>query len=260
MKNLPENDSDLLTLALTQIESGQETMDSFLAQIPDRAQELQPELEAALWLRSHKPSLEARPGFLAASRANLVDTLRTQQPPQKQPGIFRRTLSQPAPRNPLLEVLSLITLIICVAFVTHNVVLMSELSLPGEPFYPVKLSLEQSRLAFTFDPEENTHMQSQMAQRRTAEIIELLLDKNYQSVPSAADRLDRQLQASLAALDSIEKTDPAKSQVIRLAYQETLSTESMILTILLDTYPSDASQYIEMALQITNNGLAELQD
>jgi hypothetical protein len=260
MKNLPENNSDLLSLALAQIESGQETIDSFLSRIPDRAQELRPEIEAALWLHRHKPALDARPGFLTASRDNLLDSLRTMQPIQKQPGGLRNILFRPAPRNSLLEVLSLLTLIVCVVFVANNIVLMSELSLPGEPFYPVKLSLEQSRLAFTFDQEEDAQMQIQMAQRRTAEIIELILDKNYQPVPAAADRLDRQLQASLAALDAIGTTDPAQSQELSLAYQETLSTESMILTILLDTYPPDASQYIELALFVTNNGLAELQD
>ena len=260
MKNLPENDSDLIALALDQIESGQATIDSFLAQFPDRAKDLQPELEAALWLRSHKHSLEARPGFLAASHANLLDTLRTMQPPQKKTGGVRSIFSRPAQRNPLLEVLSLLTLIVCMVFVAHNVVLMSELSLPGEPFYLVKLSLEQSRLAFTFDPEDNARLHIQMTQRRTAEIIELILDKKYTSVPFAAERLDRQLQASLDALDAIEKTNPSESQALSLAYQETLSTESMILTILLDTYPPDASQYIEMALQVTNHGLTALQD
>lgn len=260
MKNTPENNSDLIALALAQIESGQETIDSFLAQVPDRAQELQPELEAALWLRSHKHSLEARPGFLASSRAHLTETLRSTQALQQKKGIFRRSLSSPAPRNHLLEVLSLLTLIACIAFLTHNVILMSELSLPGEPLYHVKLSLERSRLAFTFDPEKDTRLQIQMSQRRTSEIVELILDKNYEAVPEAAVRLDRQLQISLAELDAIQKTDPSTSQALSLAYQETLSTENMILSILLDTYPPDASQYIEMALQVTARGLAELQD
>jgi len=151
-------------------------------------------------------------------------------------------------------------LIVCISFVSHNVVLMSELSLPGEPLYPIKLSLEQSRLAFTFDAEKDTRLQIQMSQRRTAEVIELILDEKYQVVPHATERLDRQLQASFAALDAYEKSDPSGSLALSLGYQETLATENMILTVLLDTYPPDARQYIEMALQVTARGLAALQD
>ena len=47
-----------------------------------------------------------------------------------------------------------------------------------------------------------------MSQRRTSEIIELILDKNYQAVPQAADRLERQLETSLVALDEIERVQP----------------------------------------------------
>ena len=259
MKNLPENDSDLIALALEQIESGQESLDSFLLQHPEHAQELKPEIEAALWLHNRKPGLDARPGFLNASRTNMMTMLRS-MPPQKKQSTFSRIFTRPTKRNTLLEVLSLLTLIVCIGFVTHNVVLMSRLSLPGEPLYSVKLSLERSRLAFTFDPEVEARLQIQMTQQRTSEIIELILDKNYATIPAAAERLDRQLQNSLAALDEVERTDPAKSQELNLAYQDTLSTESMILTILLDTYPPDATQYIETVLQITHRGLAELQD
>jgi hypothetical protein len=259
MKTTPEIRAQLLEQALAQIESGQDTLESFLAKFPDEAAELRPELEAALWLRNHKPGLDARPGFMAASRAHLIETIRSSPPAQKQAGLFNR-FSSTAPRNHLLEALSLMTLIVCIVFVAHNVMLMSELSLPGEFLYPIKLSLEQSRLAFTFDEEDDTRLQIQMSQRRTSEIVELILDKNYSAIPGAVDRLDRQLQASLAALKAIEESNPSASQALSKSYQESLSTESMILTILLDTYPPTASEYIESALRITNLGLAALQD
>ena len=257
--NKTHDHSDLLARALGKIENGQETIDSFLAQIPDQAEELRPELEAALWLRGRKASLEARPGFLSASRAHLVETLRA-QPAQKKAGVFERLFATPAPRNHLLEVLSLLTLIVCVVFVTHNVILMSELSLPGEPLYGVKLSLELSRLAFTFDPQDDAHLYVQMSQRRTSEIIELILDKNYQAIPQAAERLERQLQTSLTSLDEIKESNPVEGQKLSQDYEEALTTESMILSILLDTYPPEERQYIELVLQITTNGLAALQD
>lgn len=254
MNKLPEK-SDLLAFALDKIENGQETIDSFLAQIPDQAEALRPELEAALWLRGRKSSLEARPGFLNASRAHLVETLRAQKA-----GGGERLFATTAPRNHLLEVLSLLTLIVCVVFVTHNVILMSELSLPGEPLYGVKLSLELSRVAFTFDAQDDAHLYVQMSQRRTSEIIELILDKNYQAIPQAAERLERQLQTSLASLDEIKESNPAEAQKLSQDYEEALTTESMILSILLDTYPPEERQYIELVLQITTNGLAALQD
>jgi hypothetical protein len=255
-----ENDTDLVALALTQIESGQETLDSFLEKYAERAQQLRPELEAALWLNANRPNLEPRPGFLTASRKNLVNTLRIMPLAQTKTGLLQRLFPRPAKRNTLLEVLSLLTLIVCLAFVTNNIILISELSLPGEPLYQVKLSLERSRLAFTFDAEDDTRLHIDMTQRRTSEIIELILDKDYPAIPASAERLERQLEETMAALEDIEKTDPAASQALSLAYQENLATESMILKILLDTYPPDARQYIELALQVTDHGLTALQD
>jgi hypothetical protein len=259
MYKSPEDEARLITLAVAQIESGKETLESFLAKNTE-AEEIRPELEAAIWLHRHKASVEPRPGFLAASQANLVNTLRSMPASPTKQGIFQRRFPRPTKRNTLLEVLSLMTLIACLGFVINSVLLMSRLSLPGELLYPVKLSLERSRLAFTFDPQEDARLYIQMSQERTSEIIELILDKDYQDIPASTERLERQLEESMAALEGIEKTDPASSKALRLAYQENLSTESMILKILLDTYPPDAQQYIELALQITNNGLTALQD
>lgn len=259
MNKLAEK-SELLSQALEQLESGQETVESFLAKVPEHAEELRPKLEAALWLRLRKQSLDARPGFMTDSRAHLERNLQSAQPSVKRVGIFQRWFATPLPRNPLLETLSLLTLIVCVVFVAHNVILMSALSLPGEPFYAVKLSLEQSRLAFTFDPQKDALLQIEMSQQRTSEIIELILNQDYQALPHATQRMEKHLLLTLTSLQEMKKSNPLEGQQLEQSYAQALATENMILSILLDTYPVEERQYIEMALQVTARGLAYLQD
>ena len=257
--NTNRENLELIELALNQIENGQETLDSFLEQHPENADDLRPQLEAALWLRSRRSSVSARPGFLTASRTRLVEVLRTSQS-APQLTHERNPKWGATPRNHLLDVISLITLVLCMAFVGHHVVIMSELSLPGELLHPVKLFVEQIQLAFTFDPQEEASLHVRISQRRTNEIIELILSEKYADISPAAERLEKQLQASTSALNEIEQRYPTEIQALSQAYQKTLSTETMILSILLKTYPPNATQYIEIALQVTRQGLAALQD
>lgn len=259
MKHEQES-SELLTQALAQIKNGQATIESFLASHPDQAKELRPQLEAALWLHQHQPSLEARPGFLSTSKAYLIENLRSSPTSQSKPSLIRRQSSTNAQRRPLLEALSLLVLIACLVFATHNILLMAELSLPGEPFYVVKRSLEISQLAFTFDPLQDARLQVEFSQQRASETIALLLDKNYQELPRAVQNLQRQMEATLSAIAQLERSNQAESLKIRLAFREELETESMILSVLRNSYPVDERPYVDLALAVTNDSLTDLQD
>lgn len=251
--------TSLFDQALDQIENQQESIDSILQQHPEHADQLRTELEAALWLRHHKDAFSARPAFLVESRTHLMGSLTT-----KRPSVFSSYLKGQgvhwAARNRFFEVLSLLTLLLCMVFVGHNVVLMADLSLPSEPLYPVKLLLEQGQRAITFNPEADARLQVDISHQRTIEIIELILNENYAAIPQAVKRLERQLAASQIALDKMQQRNPTVSEILRQDYQDRLSTETMILSILIDSYPSDAREYINLALLVTQNGLAALQD
>ena len=65
--------SDVLEICLALVFSGQETIDTALAQYPDCAKDLRPELEAALWLHSKRDLANSHPGFVIASRQRLVN-------------------------------------------------------------------------------------------------------------------------------------------------------------------------------------------
>ena len=68
----------ILDICLEQIQSGQKSLDSALAQYPGIAAELRPRLEAALWLDGRKSSLDPRPGFVAASRNRLLSQIKSE--------------------------------------------------------------------------------------------------------------------------------------------------------------------------------------
>ena len=68
--------SDLLDLCIQQVLSGQDMIASALAGYSDYADQLCAELEAALWLRTQRVLVEARPGYLVAPRQSMVARIR----------------------------------------------------------------------------------------------------------------------------------------------------------------------------------------
>lgn len=244
---------------LTKINCNQETLDSALAQYPDLQAELRPQLEAALWLGARKDSLQMRRGFLAVSRARLV----TQLQMAKQAVSIRRSLLQPwftwqdSHKLFSLEIVTLVLLAACLVFLTNNLVLASRIALPGEAFYPLKLVIEQVEVALTPSPAGDARLYIEFTQRRTTEIVGLILEEEYDRVPEAVDWLQRDINHAVETLDAISVRDPNQSLLQAEKIKDILANENLLLNIMAQTCPS-ARQVIAQALQVTQQGLSDL--
>ena len=69
--------NDILQICLETIQNGEATLDTILERYPELADELQPQLEAAVWLHQRAESFGPRPGFVRASRSRLVNRIQT---------------------------------------------------------------------------------------------------------------------------------------------------------------------------------------
>lgn len=241
----------IIETSLPAIENGQETLDSILAQHTDLAEALRPQLEAALWLRSRRAALEARPAYLSAARQRLVTQLRSV--PQTAPA-SRRWIDT-SPRSLVLEFVTLALLIVTMFAVGNNIRLASHLALPGEPLYPVKLALENLELALNSDPAREASLHTEFSRQRTSEVVELVLIGKYAPVPATAARLEAHIEAALADMDQLALSNPAQARQMEAALQDSLDNESFILQVLLETSPEEAAPGLRQVLEITTQPL-----
>ena len=72
MKRTPDEIERIFIAGLDVIKRGDATINSYLSQYPDLADELRPQLETSLWLLDRKEAIQPRPGFLPDSKRRLM--------------------------------------------------------------------------------------------------------------------------------------------------------------------------------------------
>ncbi len=172
--------SDILEQCISLVFSDQETVESVLAKHPEYADEIRPELEAALWLRQQRTIAAARPGFVAASSKRLVNQLKQEA---LQPVPIK------APRfkwNPALLGLALTTLFMFISVLAfRSGVRVIENSLPGDASYSLKITIEDAQLARVSDSAEEAALRIEFTDRRAHEIESLVELDRYDDLEVA---------------------------------------------------------------------------
>jgi hypothetical protein len=239
---------------LPAIFAGDETVESILDQYPQIAGELQPRLEAALWLRHTSQAVEPRSGFVFSSRKYLVAQIESRHPRSTWRRLFQRYTPQRWVFNiasPILVALLLVTLV-------NSFILSARLSIPGESLYSSKLLFEDIQLALTFDQADKTELNIQLSRERTSEFVELVLQGDYEFLPSAADRLETKIIVSLHSLNDFSIQGSGEEQAMAANLRDTLSNEIFMLNVLKSTTPPTAYPGIELAIQVAQSGLMAL--
>jgi hypothetical protein len=244
----------IIDAQLPAIFDGDETVESILDKNPQIAAELRPRLEAALWLRKAAQGFDPRPGFVISSRKYLETQIESMQPRGIWQRLFRRYTAQRWVFNiasPVLVALLLVTLV-------NSLVLSARLSIPGDTMYSSKLLIEDIQLALTFDQVDKTELYIQNSRERTTEFVELVLEGDYEFLPSAANRLETEIIASLHSLNDFTIHGLGEEQAMAANLRDTLSNEIFMLNVLKGTTPPSAYPGIELAIQVAQSGLMAL--
>jgi hypothetical protein len=236
------------------IASGQETIDSILEKHPQYARELRPRLEAVLWMVTARKNLEPRSGFISSTRKTMEDRFETVQPH----GIWQHLFKQHTPLRWAFNVTAPVLLILLLALIINNLTLAARLSLPGDPLYTTKLFIEDIHLITTFSPVEKTDLYIQLSRERTLEFVDLVLEGDYEVLPSAAARLETEIISSLHSINDLTNRDLADKQPKTSELRETLTNEIFMLNILKGSSPPLAYPGIELAIQVAQSGLLVL--
>lgn len=244
----------IINTHLLAIGIGEETLESILSKYPQIADELRPRLEAAIWLRQARQTVEPRPGYMISSRKYLETQIESMQPN----GFWQRLIRQHTPQRWIFNIASPILVFLLLVMVVNSLVLSARLSIPGDTLYSTKLLIENIQLALTFDRVEKPELYMQFSRERTTEFVELVLEGDYEYLPTAAVRLESEIIASLHSLNDIPVTDPAIEYPMIASLRDTLSNEILMLNMLKVTTPSSAHPGIELAINAAQSGLMAL--
>lgn len=239
------NDSlnDILAGCLEAIEQG-ESAESCLARHPEHREALSGLLLTAQAAR-RGASYQPRPGQQAASRARLVRRISEKAPNKAAPRLawqFRFAATWAVVLALLLSALG------------SGTVYASNSALPGDTLYPIKLSVEEARLAFSQDDEQALQLAMEFIHTRAEESRALVQAGRPEDLPLLQAALDNRIETATAALQAISMQDAERAVVLGQALEETLAENTLILNELSTSLPAEAQPALEKALNASERG------
>ena len=98
----------------------------------------------------------------------------------------------------------------------------------------------------------------QQTRERTLEFVELVMEGDYEYLPTAADRMEAEIIASLHALKTVSMNSPAVELPMVAELSDTLTNEIYMLNLLKATSPTSAHPGINLAIQVARSGVLAL--
>ncbi len=232
-------------LALVMLEG--KSIDDAVALYPRFADELKNELEAAIWLQQTGQSMRPRPGFRVVSRRRLMHQIKATSPKSTGKFIYR----------PVLRLAFTLLLVLGVALTSTGLAAAS--SLPGESLYPVKLSIEETRLFVNQDDGREIQLRLRFASSRVGELQMLSQHDELEAASPALQNYQKQVAELGSALERVAATDLPRAQ--HLADQSAERLESL-LSVLLEiraNVPDSVSGDFELVIEQTQTTLEQTQ-
>jgi Domain of unknown function (DUF5667) len=221
----------------------QDRLDALLDGRPGEVtDDLAPLLAAAEALRAELADLELDPGVADRHLEQVLDrpvpvvTL----PVRKAGGGLRRRVAAVA---------------LAAALVLVPATMASASALPGQGLYPVKLAVEQVRLAAVqWSPTLEAQERARLAAKRLEELDKLVKRRMFEQVPSAIRRLDQAVVAANAAVKEAvaEGADQAELMAVTaklIAVAKAQHDELVDLKKMVSVLPADSRQAIVVAVK-----------
>ncbi|MDD5289066.1 MAG: DUF5667 domain-containing protein [Dehalococcoidales bacterium] len=166
----------ILDECLERLLTGKETVEQCLQLYPEHARELEPLLRTAKLMNKAvdvKPSAD----FRARARYQLRVKMTESRTPKRAP-VF-------APRWAVA-----VCAVLLVFVLGGGTVLAADGSMPGSPLYPVKLAAENVRVKLTGSEEKKLELYAAIADRRVAEMAQMVDSGKTQHMEASAQRLN----------------------------------------------------------------------
>ena len=128
-------------------------------------------------------------------------------------------------------------------------VLAAQSALPGDALYPVKTTLEQTRLSLAQGGANRAQLQLEFAERRLGEIEGLIAEGRYNNISAATLEFETYIKNAIAELDTVSRADPARAASLMLQISETLSRYAVTLGSMLSSVPEPVRAEMQHAIQ-----------
>ena len=205
---------------------------------------LQPLLETASRARILIRARAPMPDFVSALEGRLLKQIRIR------PAVpVRREAPVPAgARWGQLRTAALVSLLTVVVMIGSGLGAssVSAQALPGDPLYPVKRGFEEVSLTFSFSTAGDVHLLADFADRRLAEVEELVAQGRGSDVLLSL----KYYEETLSRLDAAIKALPSDSGTAQLDdLQARLARHAGVLSALRDHLPEQAQPALDLAVE-----------
>lgn len=135
------------------------SVEAILQQDPEKAEGLAPLLKMAAFI-AHTPDPVPPDGTAIASKARLMRVLSEQKAEGwRQKQMVMDELGSGFHQGPGKGIIIFVFSLVLVFILLSSIFVTANESLPGSPFYPIKLAMQEFHLLFIFDPEERQRQQ-----------------------------------------------------------------------------------------------------
>jgi hypothetical protein len=242
--------NEALQSCLDLIRGGRESIDSVVARYPEYGDELQAQLEIAMWLSSASAALDPSPGFVSASRRKLVSRIQLENQP-----IIVAPLTWGERLQNFLSIqqvapIAFVFVLMLALFVSGTVVSASQKALPGDDLYSVKLTLEQIALATSLDEKNDAELQIQYVENRLTEVQALIIEERYEEIAETIQEYQEQVSKTLETIKTVSDQDRFLAYKLAAQLEGILDEQKIILAILSANAPESVGLNISYRVLI----------
>lgn len=240
----------ILAKCLQMIEQGTASPEDCLTLYPDLREELEPLLNTALGLTS-APPVQPSETFRKVARQRLVNRISMRQRVtfQASPRLYRQ--KKPKIKRRFAMSWVLIITLIATLLGGGGVAYASSNSLPGDMLYPVKTTLEDTRLLLASD-EADIDLLLQFTDERIEEIEKLSELGRFEDLPVAAQALEQRMSELALAMAKAEPGSPERAAAHAALVQAAISKHIQVLNRVMENVPDMAKQGIQHAIDASS--------
>jgi hypothetical protein len=141
-----------------------------------------------------------------------------------------------------------------------QVALAAQDAIPGDPLYPVKITLERVEMATTLDLAGEIRLHAEFARNRLIEVQELVLEGRYAYIPETLVRFGGHVNQAVSKLEALARRDTVQALAMASFLHESLSEQMVVLDTIMDTVPVALQPDITMALKVTGGAIIVVEE
>mgnify|MGYP001132263496 CR=1 FL=1 len=113
---------------------------------------------------------------------------------------------------------------------TSATVLASQNSIPGDTLYPIKTTLERTRLSLARSTDARVELQLEFAEQRVDEIESLIKEGRFQNIKPAATAFEGHILKALEELNALAEVNPDLAGTLMVRLTESISRYAAALS------------------------------